>query len=110
MAEYVEKVLLLPGRPYLRRAVIVAAGAAVALLTTLIVPRLTESFGYSQVTWQRALWTILSFEIVFAVYKWGVGGWSRYTPPPESTLRTVAPAAKQQENQKPESRTRNPEP
>ena len=28
-----------------------------------------------------ALWVTLTFEIVFAIYKWGVGDGSRYTPP-----------------------------
>jgi len=103
---------MLAGRPYLRRVVIVLIGAAAALLTTLIVPPLSKSLGYQQVTWQRALWTMLSFEMVFAVYKWGVGSWSRYTPPPQSTLRRMEPPAKQQENPNPESEpgTRNPEP
>jgi nitrate/nitrite transporter NarK len=84
---------MLPGRPYARRTLIAGAGAAGALVTALVAPSLAGWAGYPQLTRSRAVWMAATAEIVFAVYKWGVGSWSRYEPPPASTLRPGGPAA-----------------
>jgi len=44
----------------------------------------------------QVLYAVLSFEIVLAVYIWGVGSWSRFEPPPapsgSTTPQTSDPA------------------
>jgi hypothetical protein len=69
---------------YRRRSVIVAAALVIVLaafIAALVVDRLGAPIDPFQVAW-----VTLSIEIVGAVYKWGVGGWSRYTPPDQSHL------------------------
>ena len=66
-----------------RRVIVVAVAAAAALLFAWIVGAWLDLWSFG---WNRALWIAVSAEIVFAVYKWGVGSWSRYTPPDESEM------------------------
>jgi hypothetical protein len=75
---------------YRRRTAIVAAATLVVLaafLATLVIDRLGARIDPFQVAWLT-----LSIEIVAAIYKWGVGGWSRYTPPDPSHLSSAGAA------------------
>jgi hypothetical protein len=83
---------------YRRRSVIVAA-AMLIVLAAFIAAAAAARLGAPIDPFQVA-WVTLSIEIVAAVYKWGVGGWSRYTPPDQSHLsgaelpfETAVPAA-----------------
>jgi len=83
---------------YRRRSVIVAA-AILIVLAAFVAAAVADRLGAPIDPFQVA-WLTLSIEIVAAVYKWGVGGWSRYTPPDpshltgvESPYRTTLPAA-----------------
>jgi len=69
---------------YRRRSVVVA-GAILIVLAAFIVAVIVARLGAPVDPFQVA-WVTLSIEIVAAVYKWGVGGWSRYTPPDRSHL------------------------
>jgi hypothetical protein len=74
----------------LRRGLVVLAAAFIAVAASWVVVAVAQSLKRSDVTWPRVLWVIVSAEIVLGVYKWGVGQWSRYTPPPESQLAGTA--------------------
>src|SRR4051794_1215499 len=74
---------------YRRRTLIVAAAILIvvaAFVAAVLVDRLGARIDPFQVAWAT-----LSVEIVAAVYKWGVGGWSRYTPPVPSRLSAGEP-------------------
>ena len=69
---------------YRRRSVIVAAGLLI-VLAAFVAAFVADRLG-AQIDPYQVAWVTLSIEIVGAVYKWGVGGWSRYTPPDQSHL------------------------
>jgi hypothetical protein len=72
---------------YRRRMAIVVIGILIVLVAFLGAA-LAERLGMGVDPFQVA-WVTLSAEIVMAVYKWGVGGWSRYTPPDRSQLSSA---------------------
>jgi len=72
---------------YRRRFAIVAV-AILIVLAAFITARVAARLGAEIDPFQVA-WVALSIEIVVAVYKWGVGGWSRYTPPERSHLTSA---------------------
>ena len=83
------KVLLKPNTVTLRTFV-VAIAAAVATLAYLIVGWKDTWFGV-HVSRGQAVWSVASAEIVAAIYKWGVGSLSRYTPPAEAHMKDGPP-------------------
>ncbi|HEY7169728.1 MAG TPA: hypothetical protein VH417_02715 [Vicinamibacterales bacterium] len=66
-----------------RRRTAIVAGAILIVLVAFLAAALADRLGARIDPFQVA-WVTLSVEIVAAVYKWGVGGWSRYTPPAPS--------------------------
>lgn len=72
-------------QPYWRRAYIVAVALVIAAAPVLLLTVMNAILGSMPVGRRVALWVTLALEIVFAIYKWGVGDWSRYTPPPPPT-------------------------
>jgi len=75
---------------------------ALVLLVGLPLLAPTIGIGGGQIVSSRTqvLYAVLSFEIVLAVYIWGVGNWSRFEPPPtpsgSTTPQTSNPAQGQQ--------------
>jgi hypothetical protein len=67
---------------YQRRTAIMT-GAALLVVVAFLAAAIADGLGARIDPFQVA-WATLSVEIVAAVYKWGVGGWSRYTPPEPS--------------------------
>jgi hypothetical protein len=76
-------------QPYLRRTYIIAVALVIAAAPVLLLTVMNRIFGSMPAGRRVALWVTLALEIVFAIYKWGVGDLSRYTPPPPPT--TVKP-------------------
>jgi hypothetical protein len=76
---------------YRRRTAIVAA-AILIVVVAFAAAALADRLGAPVDPFQVA-WVTLSVEIIAAIYKWGVGGWSRYTPPDRSHLSSAEPPA-----------------
>jgi len=68
-----------------RRRLLIVAAALFIVLVAFVAAAVANRLGAHNDPFQVA-WVTLSVEIVAAVYKWGVGGWSRYTPPDRSHL------------------------
>ena len=77
-------------RPYTRRVAWVAAAAALVLVVLAAAWPFGAMLRARGVTRHHVVWLTLAFEVVFAIYKWGVGGWSRYVPPTQSGLEAAS--------------------
>ena len=79
------------------RAALAIAAVAIAGLAYWIVGQKPTWFGI-QVSQGQAAWSAVSAQIVAAVYKWGVGNLSRYSPPAETEMSDGKPALTVQSN------------
>ncbi len=88
--------VLFDGPPIARRVMWAALAVVVAAFLTFgVTPGLHWALPGMPLGRRHVLWVTLTGEIVFAIYKWGVGGWSRYTPP--STVKATSADTVQKE-------------
>lgn len=81
-------------KPAWKQVTIVAAFLLLPVLLSLLGPSFgVEVGGKLSMSRLQSLYAVVSTELAFAVYMWGVGKWSRFHPPSFSSGQTPVPPA-----------------